>query len=71
MKTHFDGKDGIRNEKKLIAMAMTVTLGFTGLVPAITVNASGNIEDTGIVSESTVFAATDTDAGKDDKTGQS
>ena len=56
--------------KKLIAMAMAVTLGFTGLVPAITVNASGNIEDTGIVSESTVFAATDTDAGKDDKTGQ-
>lgn len=52
--------------KKLIAMAMAVTLGFTGLVPAITVNASGNIEDTGIVSESTVFAATDTDAGKDD-----
>ena len=45
--------------KKLIAMAMAVTLGFTGLVPAITVNASGNIEDTGIVSESTVFAATD------------
>ena len=56
--------------KKFIAMAMAVTLGFTGLVPAITVNASGNIEDTGIVSESTVFAATDTDAGKDDKTGQ-
>ena len=61
---------GYAMRKKLIAMAMAVTLGFTGLVPAITVNASGNIEDTGIVSESTVFAATDTDAGKDDKTGQ-